>query len=121
MSICHLPISENNTESVVTSSENGSKVLDCEQQLVSHLHEPSTKDLCSSTPVPSQERISSSGMPQEQQSCWMPWDTPGPFFKRSNGSIGWEIIDADGQVIAWTTDEITAERICELLNRTERA
>ena len=34
---------------------------------------------------------------------------------RTNGSIGQEILDADGQTIAWTTDAVIAQVICRLL------
>lgn len=119
MNICHSPTWESNTESAVTLSANGSKDWDCEQNQVSHQDEPAKKVLSSSIPAPSREPISSSGMHPEQPTYWMPWAIPDPFSKRSNGSIGWEILDADGRTIAWTTNGIMAERICELLNRNE--
>ena len=34
---------------------------------------------------------------------------------RTNGSIGQEILDADGNIIAWTTDTVIAQLICKLL------
>ena len=39
----------------------------------------------------------------------------GPFAIRSNGGIGQEILDTNGKVIAWTTNEWVAQVICKLL------
>lgn len=46
-------------------------------------------------------------------------DIPGPFMIRSNGNVGQEILDDDGTTIAWTTDEWTAQVICNLLNEND--
>ncbi len=39
------------------------------------------------------------------------------FTVQQSGSLGQEILDGDGDVIAWTLDESLAIQICELLNR----
>jgi hypothetical protein len=43
-----------------------------------------------------------------------PVDAP-PFDVRASGNVGQEILDGDGKVIAWTTDEAKAALICKLL------
>lgn len=43
----------------------------------------------------------------------------GPFSIRQSGNIGQEILDADGKIIAWTTDDWTAQVIAKLLNQNE--
>ena len=44
---------------------------------------------------------------------------PGPFVIRRSGNVGQEILDQDGKVIAWTTDEWVAQVIRKLLNENE--
>jgi hypothetical protein len=44
---------------------------------------------------------------------------PATFWVRQSGNVGQEIIDQDGRVIAWTTDDWTARVICKLLNENE--
>ena len=39
------------------------------------------------------------------------------FSVRDSGSIGQEILDADGAVVAWTVDSVLAQRIVQLLNQ----
>lgn len=40
-----------------------------------------------------------------------------PLFQvRSSGNVGQEILDVDGNVYAWTTDDFKAALICKLLN-----
>ena len=46
-------------------------------------------------------------------------DTLGPFSIHQSGSIGQEILDADGRIICWTTDEWVAQVIARLLNENE--
>ena len=43
----------------------------------------------------------------------------GPFAVRSNGSVGQEILDAEGRIICWTCDEWIARVICKLLSENE--
>jgi hypothetical protein len=42
--------------------------------------------------------------------------TDDSFWFRHSGNIGQEILAPDGRVVAWTTDEEMASRICKLLN-----
>jgi hypothetical protein len=50
---------------------------------------------------------------------WSTQEPQGDFSVRSSGSIGQEILDRDGKVIAWATDESLARRITVLLNSDE--
>ena len=43
----------------------------------------------------------------------------GAFSVRHSGNIGQEILDQAGKIIAWTTDEWTAQVICKLLNENQ--
>jgi hypothetical protein len=44
---------------------------------------------------------------------------PGPFSIRQSGNVGQEILDQDGKIIAWTTDEWVAQVIRRLLTENE--
>jgi hypothetical protein len=45
---------------------------------------------------------------------------PSPtFWVRPSGNVGQEVLDQDGRVIAWTTDDWVARVICRLLNEHE--
>jgi len=44
---------------------------------------------------------------------------PTTFSVHQSGNVGQEIIDDDGRIIAWTTDEWAALVICRLLNENE--
>jgi len=46
-------------------------------------------------------------------------DLLGSFTVRQSGSIGQEILDQDGTVVAWTTDAWLAQVVCKLLNDNE--
>ena len=46
-------------------------------------------------------------------------DLLGSFTVRQSGSIGQEILDQDGTVVAWTTDAWLAQVICKLLSDNE--
>jgi hypothetical protein len=41
------------------------------------------------------------------------------FWVRQSGNVGQEVLDQDGRVIAWTTDDWVARVICRLLNENE--
>lgn len=43
----------------------------------------------------------------------------GPFSVRESGNIGQEILNADGKIIAWTTDRWVAQVICKLLTENQ--
>ena len=46
-------------------------------------------------------------------------DVFGAFTVRQSGNIGQEILDQDGNTIAWTTDAWSAQVICKLLTENE--
>ena len=46
-------------------------------------------------------------------------DVLGAFTVRQSGNIGQEILDQDGNTIAWTTDAWSAQVICKLLTENE--
>jgi hypothetical protein len=46
----------------------------------------------------------------------MLWNIHGPFSIQTNGSLGQEILDQDGSVVAWTTTPGMGELIQLLLN-----
>lgn len=46
-------------------------------------------------------------------------DVLAAFSVRSSGHVGQEILDADGRIIAWTTDPWVAEVIAKFLNENE--
>ena len=46
-------------------------------------------------------------------------DVLGAFTVRQSGNIGQEILDQDGNTIAWTTDAWLAQVICKLLSDNE--
>jgi hypothetical protein len=41
------------------------------------------------------------------------------FWVRQSGNVGQEVLDQDGRVIAWATDDWAAQVICKLLNENE--
>jgi hypothetical protein len=41
------------------------------------------------------------------------------FSVRRSGNVGQEVLDQDGRIIAWTTDDWAARVICRLLNENE--
>jgi len=43
----------------------------------------------------------------------------GPFTVRGSGGVGQEVVDADGRIVAWTTDAWLAQVICRLLSENE--
>lgn len=43
----------------------------------------------------------------------------GAFSVHRSGNVGQETLDQDGRIIAWTTDEWTAQVICKLLNENQ--
>jgi hypothetical protein len=53
----------------------------------------------------------------------MPWASDPKkvvtFSVRQSGNVGQEILDQDGKIVAWTTDEWVAQAICKLLNENE--
>ncbi len=105
------------TASVPIKLANGSKDSVYEPILASHQPEPSTRNTSGNAPALSQGLSSTSGMQQERPTYSTRWVTNGPFSFQTNGSIGQTIVDADGNAIAWTTDVIVAQVICEMMNK----
>lgn len=48
-----------------------------------------------------------------------PEDVVGPFSVRQTGEVGQEILDPNGQVIAWTLDHVLAALIATLLTENQ--
>lgn len=46
-------------------------------------------------------------------------ETFATFSVHHSGNVGQEILDKDGIIVAWTTDQWTAQVICKLLNENE--
>lgn len=103
-------------ESAVTSSANGSRASDSAPTLAHRQFKPSTNKSLPNGQVHSLGHSFMSGPEQGQHPCSMRCSIPGLFLIRNNGSIGQEILDANGKTIAWTTDEIVAQVICRMLN-----
>ncbi len=119
MSSSALQKSENSTESLRTSLGVGSRTWDCELKRENQVSKPSTKNSSFNDPAANQELFTMSGSASESSSCSTAWDTQEhlEFTVQQSGSLGQEILDAEGQVICWTLDEILAIRICRLLNQ----
>jgi hypothetical protein len=87
---------------------------------------PSPKATSAGGRADSRERTSGFGAPGRRPPSSTGCDThgqkreaPGPFSVRASGTIGQEVIDQDGMIIAWTTDEWVALVIRKLLNENE--
>ena len=111
--------SESSTESVLIKSGGGSRDSDSEPNPDNRQLKPSTKNMSPSDPALSPELSFTSGTKRKRQPCSMECNIQGPFQIRNNGSIGQEIFDTDGRIIAWTTDVIVAQVICKVLNENE--
>jgi hypothetical protein len=64
------------------------------------------------TPLSQKEKIS-----MTQQLAHGP--QPSTFSVPHSGNVGQEILDEEGRILEWTTDEWTARVICKLLNENE--
>src|SRR6516225_4793103 len=119
MNICRSPNSADSTGSAATSSAAGSKGSDCEPKAAGPARKPSPGAMSASVPADSPVPISGSGTPKGRPPSSTGCATHGPFSIRATGNIGQEILDQDGKIIAWTTDEWVAQVICKLLNEHE--
>jgi hypothetical protein len=72
--------------------------------------------LLPSDPAGSLEPISGSGTPTKRPPSSTECAIHEPFSIKQSGTIGQEILDPDGKIIAWTTDAWIAQVICKLLN-----
>src|SRR5690606_8454866 len=105
-----------------TKSASGSRPSACEHLEVSRADKHSPMASSASGPAANQEPTSTLGTPNEPQPSSMQWAIPerdSPFSFRSSGNVGQELVDADGRVVAWTTDEWVAAVICRLLNESQ--
>ena len=106
---------DKSTGSHPTKLENGSPALDS-GKMGNQARTPSGTDSLNRLHQPNLERIFGFGKQRKRPASLMRCAIPEqPFLIRNNGSIGLEILDADGNVIAWTTDPVIAELICRLL------
>ena len=108
--------SDKSTASVRTRSENGSKVSDFETTMGDHHDKHLTKESSANVLPHNLGRSSMCGTKVGQQTSSTTWGIQGPLSIQTNGSIGQTLIDADGNAIAWTTDEFVAQVICRMLN-----
>lgn len=116
MSICPLPNSEKSTVSVATKLENGSEISASGRTPDNLQLRLSGTDLFVKGQALSQEPITTFGISQKPQKSSTAWATNGPFSLRNNSSFGWEILDANGITVAWTTSPVLAHVICSALN-----
>lgn len=122
MTSCPSPNSASFTASRPIRSANGSKDSACEHQEVSLADRHLPMALSASGQAGASAPTITFGTPTGPPPSSTRWATPeldGPFMIRSSGNIGQEILDADGRVVAWTTDEWIGRVICRLLNEHE--
>ena len=103
----------------VTRSARGLRISACEKT-AGQPQKPSMKDSLTHDPAGVAEPTFTSGTSRRRLSCSMGCVTQEPileFTVQQSGSLGQEILDGDGDVIAWTLDESLAIQICELFNR----
>lgn len=108
--------SENSTGSRPIRLESGSRDLVSEQRLASLQPKPLAKVSSKEVQAHNLGPTTTSGT----ESKPLPFSTVcgirGPFVIQTNGCIGQEILDSDGQTIAWTTNVIVAQVIVEMLS-----
>ena len=119
MSISASRIWDGFTASAATQSANGSSDLGFETKPDSQRQNQSPEDWWSNDQAVNHAHISGCGTISEPRRSSTLCAIQGPFMRRSNGGIGQEIIDADGSIVAWTTNERLAVLIVELLNKIE--
>lgn len=112
--------SEPYTESAATSSGVGSRDWDFGPKEETRQQGRSTRATSASDQATNPERTSTFGTetrPANNLTEWATPEHPSDFSVRSSSNIGQEILDADGKVVAWTTDAVLAHRIVRLLNQ----
>jgi hypothetical protein len=125
MNSCRLRKSANAMESPLTSLESGSKDLACEVKTAGPAQKHSAKAMSLSDQVEELGRTTTFGTPKGQQPFWtecaiqVPPGVLGPYSIRQSGTIGQQILDPDGKIIAWTTNEWVAHVIVKLLSANE--
>lgn len=110
------PTSASCTASVPIKLESGSKDSGSGPNLDSPQHKRSMSVTSPNDLADIQKPFTTSGTQEGRLPSSTACATHGPFSIRSNGSIGLELIDGDGRIIAWTTDPWVAQVICRLLN-----
>lgn len=100
-------------------SESGSRDSACEQTMENRAERHLPKDTCPKPQADNPEHSSTFGIEAGRQNCLTECATRGSFQVQSNGSIGLEICDADGVVVAWTTNAVVAQLICRALTDCE--
>ena len=111
--------SENATASAATSSGVGSRGWDYEPKEETRQLGLSTKATSANDPARKRIPISTSGIgtrPASNSTGWATHEQTNRFSVRESGSIGQEVLDAYGKVVAWTTDVVLAHRIARMLN-----
>jgi hypothetical protein len=111
MNFSHNPKLERFTESLLTKLGGGSRASDLKPTLVRPQVEPSKMDTLLNAPAPDLARSFMSGIEEGQPNCLTEWVIQGPIMILNNGSIGQELVDADGKIIAWTTDPCVAHKM----------
>jgi hypothetical protein len=125
MNFCRLRNSEKSMESPPTSLANGSRAFDSEQTMADQARMHSPEDLSASVQADTPALTSGFGMPAKRPPFWTGVDTQeptsvlGPYSILLSGNVGQEIVDPDGKVIAWTTDQWVAQVIVKLLTENE--
>lgn len=105
-----------NSDAVPIKSASGSKDSDSGPKADRQLSKPSMSGTFPSGQARSLGHSSTFGMPRRPRPCSMGCNIQGPFSFQTNGGIGQTVIDADGNAVAWTTDEMVAQVICGLMN-----
>ena len=111
--------SEPFTESAATSSDAGSRGWDYERKTEAHQLKHSMRVTSASDPARNPAPISTSGIgtrPANNSTGWATHEQTSDFTVRSTSNIGQEVLDADGKVVAWTTDAVLAHQIARMLN-----
>ena len=111
--------SEPFTASAATSSGDGSKGWDYERMMEARQFGLLTKVTSANDQARSRALISTSGIgtrPANNSTGWATHEQMSDFTVRSTRNIGQEVLDADGKVVAWTTDAVLAHQIARMLN-----
>jgi len=114
MTTSHRLTSENCTAYPRIKLENGSRDLDSGKTDIP-ARKPSGTDWSSKSQVLNLVPISGYGTEFQPPTSSTRWNIRGQFQITTNGSIGQEILDCDGQIIAWATDPVIAQVICKIL------
>ena len=116
MNTCRSASLADSTPLAAMLSGAGSKDSACGQPMADPAPTHSPEDLSPSGPADNQAPIIGCGTRIGRQPSSTGCATHEPFAIRLSGSIGQEIVNQDGKIIAWTTDVWVAQVICKLLN-----